>query len=159
MATVHLIHGFLGVGKTTFARKLERSASAIRFTHDEWMARLFGTDPPADQFADYARRVSEQIESLWPRCAELGIDVILDLNFWSREQRDRTRAIAASLGADAILYSLACSDEDAWHRIDKRNQALSSELFIARSTFEALKARFEPLEPDEDRIDIADGCV
>jgi predicted kinase len=123
------------------------------------MARLFGNDPRADQFADNARRVSEQIETLWPRCAKLGVDVILDLNFWSREQRDRTRAIAASIGADAKLYRLACSDEEAWQRIEKRNQALSSGLFIAKSTFEALKARFEPLKSDEDRIDIAaDGC-
>ena len=87
MATVHLIHGFLGVGKTSFARRLEQSLPAIRFTHDEWMARLYGTDPPPEIFPEYFRRVSDQIASVWPRCAELGCDVVLDLNFWSRRHR------------------------------------------------------------------------
>jgi predicted kinase len=35
MATAHLIHGFLGVGKTTLARRLEQMIPAIRFSHDE----------------------------------------------------------------------------------------------------------------------------
>ena len=49
MPTVHMIHGYLGAGKTTLARRLEREAPAIRFTHDEWMARLYGIDPPAER--------------------------------------------------------------------------------------------------------------
>src|SRR2546421_108333 len=55
MATVHLIHGFLGSGKTTFARQLEESLPAIRFTHDEWMSRIYGEDPPVERFAEYFR--------------------------------------------------------------------------------------------------------
>jgi predicted kinase len=100
MATAHLIHGYLGAGKTTLARKLENDLPAIRFTHDEWMARLYGDDPPADEFQALYRRVSERIDSLWPRCLELGVDVVLDLNFWSRRQRDETRATALTLGAN-----------------------------------------------------------
>jgi len=37
-----MIHGYLGTGKTTFARKLERELPAIRFSHDEWITRIFG---------------------------------------------------------------------------------------------------------------------
>ena len=76
MATVHLIHGYLGVGKTTFAKRLEAELPAIRFTHDEWMARLYGTDPPVEMYGEYFRRVSEQIAETWPRCIALGVDVI-----------------------------------------------------------------------------------
>jgi predicted kinase len=32
MRTAHLIHGYLGAGKTTFAKTLEKEAIAIRFT-------------------------------------------------------------------------------------------------------------------------------
>lgn len=35
-----LIHGFLGAGKTTFAKRLEEEEKALRFTHDEWMSQL-----------------------------------------------------------------------------------------------------------------------
>jgi predicted kinase len=45
MATAHLIRGFLGVGKTMLARRLEQDIPAIRFSHDEWMTRLYGDDP------------------------------------------------------------------------------------------------------------------
>jgi hypothetical protein len=38
MSTAHLIHGFLGAWKTTFAKKLEAELGAVRFSQDEWMA-------------------------------------------------------------------------------------------------------------------------
>src|SRR5262245_30776939 len=113
MPTVHLIHGYLGAGKTTLARRLETTLPAIRFTHDEWMARLYGEDPPVALYGDHFRRVSEQIGDVWPRCVELGLEVVLDLNFWSRRQRDETRAKIAAHGARSLLYRLACADDEA----------------------------------------------
>jgi predicted kinase len=154
MATAHLIHGFLGVGKTTFARQLERELPAIRFSQDEWMAHLYGNDPPADEFPIYFQRISELIARLGPRCLELGVDVILDLNFWSWEERDETRATASALGASTTLYRLACTDEEAWRWIEHRNHNLNGDLFISRETFEALKVRFEPLSDDVEKIDV-----
>ncbi|MCY7392641.1 MAG: ATP-binding protein, partial [Leptolyngbyaceae cyanobacterium CAN_BIN12] len=35
MTTLHLLHGFTGAGKTTFAKQLALEISAIRFTPDE----------------------------------------------------------------------------------------------------------------------------
>jgi predicted kinase len=154
MATAHLIHGYLGAGKTTFARRLENDLPAIRFTHDEWMARLYGNDPPADEFPALYRRVSEQIETLWPQCLKLGLDVVLDLNFWSRRQRDETRATALALGAGTRLYRLACTEDEAWSRVEKRNLNLDGSLFINRNTFDVLRGRFEPLGADEERIEL-----
>jgi predicted kinase len=98
-----MIHGYLGTGKTTFARQLEQDLPAIRFTHDEWMARLYGEDPPVEHFADYYARVRSLIDSLWPRCLELGSDVVLDLNFWSRRERDEARRVVAAFGATCCL--------------------------------------------------------
>lgn len=156
MPTAHMIHGYLGAGKTTFARRLEQGLPAIRFTHDEWMARLYGVDPPAEHFADYSARVSAQIDLVWAHCLQLGLDVVLDLNFWTRRSRDAARTTAHALGAAVRLHRLTCPDDLAWRRIERRNASLDgSSLFIARNTFELLGARFEPLDADEEREEVA----
>jgi predicted kinase len=87
MATAHLIHGYLGAGKTTFSRRLESETSAIRFTHDEWMQRLY-SDDPEQLFAEYAERVFSVMEDQWRRCLAVNLDVILDFGFWSRAERE-----------------------------------------------------------------------
>lgn len=154
MVTAHLIHGYIGAGKTTFARRLEQELPAIRFSHDEWMANLFGDDPPIDQFPEFRQRVSKLIDTYWTRCVNLGLDVVLDLGFWSRRQRDEARAIAMGLGARTRLYLLECSEDEAWRRVDKRNAHLDGSLLIVRNIFEMLKSRFEPLADDEDRTEV-----
>jgi predicted kinase len=147
-ATAHLVHGYIGAGKTTFARALEVRHSAVRFTHDEWMVALYGQDPPAALFPEYARRVGALIDAQWTRSLALGLDVVLDLNFWSRAQRDETRRRVAALGARCRLYHLALPDEEAWARVDRRN-AEPGALHVARATFDALRGRYEPLGADE----------
>lgn len=156
MGTAHLIHGYLGAGKTSFARQLEARLPAVRFTHDEWMVALHGSDPPADRFPELFRRVSDLIEVQWTRCLQLGLDVVLDLNYWSRAQRDATRARVASLGARHRLYHLSLPDDEAWARIERRNTEPGA-LFIARTTFEILRPRCEPLGTDEEHEVVAAG--
>jgi predicted kinase len=109
----------------------------------------------ARHFPEFFRRVSDQIEDVWPRCLELGLDVVLDLGFWTRQQRDNVRAKVAMIGAQARLYHVICSEKEAWRRIENRNTDLKGSLFIARNTFEVLKSRYEPLGSDERCIEIA----
>jgi predicted kinase len=151
----HLIHGYLGAGKTTFARQLERDIPAIRFSHDEWMVRLYGDNPPTEHFADFYRRIYKQVEEVWLRCLELGVDVVLDFGFWSREERDATRGKILAIGAKAHLYRLTCPEDEAWRRIEKRNANLQGSLLIDRNAFQVFKVRFEPLDPDEARVEIS----
>lgn len=149
-----LIHGFLGVGKTTFAKRLEQEQHAVRFTHDEWMSALYGDDPPAEQFQLYADRVSKLMEETWTRCVALGTNIVLDFGFWSRQERARIHSLVRACGGEPVLYRLNCSDDIAWARIAERNKRLAGSLYIARNTFEVLKARFEPLHTDERRVEV-----
>lgn len=147
---VHLLYGGLGVGKTTFAKQLERDLPALRFTHDEWMRQLYGEDPPLLLFPLYSQRISELQGTLWPRCLELGVSVILDYGFWSRRERDAIRAQVAQLGFCHTLYALECPEAVRWQRVEQRNQNQGPHsLYIARETFLSLNQRLEPLEADE----------
>jgi predicted kinase len=121
------------------------------------MRALHGNDPSEASFADYAARVSGLIEANWTRCLELGLNVVLDFGFWSRPERDRTRALIAQLGGECRLYRLTCPDEIARQRIEGRNEDLDASLFIAPAAYDALKARFEPLGPDERSIEMITG--
>jgi hypothetical protein len=53
------------------------------------------------------------------------------------------------MAADTMLYAVCCSKDTARERCRKRNQDPRGSLFIADNTFDVLKKRFEPLEPDE----------
>jgi predicted kinase len=149
MPTAHLVFGFLGSGKTTLAKKLELQHSAVRFTPDEWMARLFGEDPPAGMFQDRAAAILDIMQPIWVRCLSLGLDVVLDYGFWSRAERDRVRTAVRSAGAAPVLWAVSCSDDEARRRVAVRNEAAHRSLYIAPATFDLLKARFEPLGMDE----------
>jgi predicted kinase len=164
-ATAFLIHGYLGAGKTTLARRLEIEQAAIRFTHDEWMRSLYaprdagscwptGDDLPEARFAECAKRVSAVMETVWTRCITLKMNVVLDFGFWTRSERDRVRDLVASLGGKSVLYRLSCPDEVAWSRIETRNERLGTDLYIEQNTFRVFKSRFEPLDPDEARIEV-----
>lgn len=149
MPTIHMIHGYIGAGKTTFARKLEQDLPAIRFTHDHWMTRLYGDNPPADQMPEMTERVSSLLQETWVNCVKMGLDTVLDLNFWSLSDRDETRRIAQELGVKTKLYALNLPEDEAWRRTQNRNQDLNGSFYISKNTFEVLKAQFEPLTPQE----------
>jgi len=151
MATLHLLHGYIGSGKTTFARTLERNLGAVRFTLDEWMVTLYGVDPPAEQYAEYDARVRTVMERQWTRLLTIGVDVVLDFGFWTRAGRDEMRAKATALGVPCVLYRLEVPEDVARARVRRRNDHVE-QLFVADRTFDVLRIHFEALEPDEDHV-------
>ncbi|GAA5511539.1 hypothetical protein Dcar01_00250 [Deinococcus carri] len=152
-ARIHALHGFIGSGKTTFARRLEREVPGLRLTSDEWMVALYGQDPPAELFPVYHARVMAVMEAQWTRALELGVPVILDHGFWTRESRDALRAKAAALGVPLTLYALTLPEEEARRRVRERNEQVGT-LYIADATFELFRARFEPLGAEEEAVPI-----
>lgn len=151
MPTAHLICGYMGSGKTSFARQLEEDRGAVRFTHDEWMVRYYGRNLPADKYAEYSAHISKMIWEDALLALSLGRDVIMDFGFWRRADRDEARSRLR--GYDSQMYLVVCDEETAWARVEARNkEATADSLPMERHIFDALKMRVEPLGEDEDFI-------
>lgn len=148
MATAHLVYGFLGAGKTTFARELAKRERALRFSIDEWYLQLFADGPTYELDRDRFARVLELSNRVWTEVLAHGVDVVLDFGFWQRALRDRVRTLASSVGAESRLYWVRCSDDVALRRCRSRNGDERSFL-ISETGFEEMKTRFDALGADE----------
>lgn len=107
-STVYLIAGFIGSGKTTFAKKLEAETGALRFTQAEWMIKVFGNNPNAENFAKFDNLLTNLATDIALKCAVRGVDVIIDDGFWYKKQRDDIKVRINSIGAIMKGYYLRC---------------------------------------------------
>ncbi len=159
MATLHLLHGLVGSGKTTFARQLERKIRAVRFTPDEWMIRLYGDRPPVETFQETLDRLYELIWEHAARVLQTGTDVILDGGFWSRASRDDARRRAAELGVSCRFYAINCPTDVARQRVLRRTAEMPAGAFwINEPAIDVLNRRVEPLGTDEEHITVNGGA-
>jgi predicted kinase len=150
VATAHLIHGYLAVGKSTFSQRLAEDQGAVLLSLDAWYLRLF-TDGAPTAHQDYVllQRLWASLDDHWPQILRAGVDVVLDFGFWSRLSRDRARDRALAAGGQARLWSVTCDKEISIQRCLRRNLAPGENFVLDAAAYEALRTRFDALGGDE----------
>lgn len=149
-ATVYLICGFIGAGKTTFAKKLEERTGAVRITKDEWSIRLIGSDPAFDGYAEWDAKIIGLSRDFALYLAGKGIDVIMDEGFWGREEREDLKRQISAIGAGAVVYYVDTPIEEIRERVTKRNNNLTKESFeISQEMLEGYLVNWQPPGEDE----------
>ena len=145
MATLILICGLPGAGKTTKAKQLELERPALRLTPDEWICPLYGAHPIRDVI-DAARDPVERL--MWlvaARTLTLNVNVILDFGFWSQSEREDFRGRAALLGAGSEVCFLDVPHQDLIRRLAVRNAALPEDAFhVSEAELREWSKVFEP---------------
>ena len=149
-STAHVIIGFIGSGKTTFAKKLEKETAALRFTKDEWVIAIIGHDPTIVGFKKYDDRITKLAREVALSCLKAGKDVIIDEGFWVRSQRDEIREKIEKAGGKVQFYYVKNTHETMKQRVSRRNQKPTVDAFvISQKMYDGYKKYFEEPAPEE----------
>lgn len=124
--TVHLLCGYNGAGKSTYAKHLEKSLPAVRFSLDEWMLRLY--PELSYDSAGYGPRAEICKYLIWDVAQQVlirDLDVVLDWNQWSKDRRATWRDNAVAAGFTPKLHfidvPLEAAIERAAERVENRS--------------------------------------
>jgi predicted kinase len=116
-ATLFIICGLPGAGKTTLAKNIEGSLSAVRMSADDWMRAL-----SINLHAEEQRTKIEALQwELAKRLLSLRQNVVIEWGAWGKWERDAFRTEARALGARVELYYLSAPLEELFARIQQRN--------------------------------------
>ncbi len=147
MATIHLIQGFMGFGKTTLAKELAKKYNAKHFACDQVVLARYGRNPQ-----NFEKAYREADDYIWQETAKLiqaGQDVILDYGFWDKETRRKVQEKASKLTPNVLWHQLICDIDIAKQRVLKRTQENPNELFIDENCFNKRLSLYEPITDDE----------
>jgi predicted kinase len=115
--TLFIICGLPGAGKTTLAKHIERSLSAVRMSADDWMTAL-----SINLHAEEQRAEIEALQwELTKRLLSLQQNVVIEWGAWGKSERDAFRTEARALGARVELYYLSAPLQELFARIRQRN--------------------------------------
>lgn len=125
VATLLLMAGLPGAGKTTRANELAVTHLALRLAPDHWMVPLFG-----DSMADGKRFVLEgRLISVALQALRLGTSVVLDYRLWDRDERSALRWLARSAGAACQVVYLPVAKDVQLARIAHRQATAPHQTF------------------------------
>ena len=145
MATLHMMVGLPGSGKTTEAKKLEQKYNALRLTPDEWQYFLFGHDIDEQEHDERHTKIEELMWEVAVKVLKSGCDVILDFGFWTKSERDEFRRKAHSFGADCKIHYMNVPNDVIRQRLDARNQSAGENaiFYVSKKEFAEWSGLFE----------------
>ena len=157
MATIYLIEGPVGAGKSTFAAKLCLERQRVHLNLDEWMVTLFQKDRPQEDFmAWYSERKQRCIDQIWLVALSLldaQVDAVLELGLV--QPADREAFYTRVQGTDHPLQVKVLSASKATRkaRVQRRNQddgpGSTRRMVVSDEIFELANSAWIPPDADE----------
>ena len=149
--TCYLICGFLGAGKTTYAKRLASETVSVHLNPDEWCMELF-TQSEYEQHWDEC--FSKTIDFLWEKAKDTAAknqSVIFDMGFWTKKSRQDAIKKATRLGFSPVIHYVYAPEKVLKKRIAKRKGAIAENNL---KHFDELKKQFEIPDATEKHIRI-----
>jgi predicted kinase len=161
MAKLILVCGSIGAGKTTYSISLAQEIEAVKFSIDPWMQTLFSKDMKSLDYSWMIERVYRCYEQIWEVSKQILMlrgNVILDLGFTTKEQRQIFITKAKELGINPEVHYLDVPLEVRKQRVKQRNDSKDPALYSFEVTdmmFNFMEPRFEVPNTEE----LANGCT
>ena len=111
---------------------------------------LFGYDVEEDEHNARHDLIESLLWGIAVRALALGLNVILDFEFWAKSEREDYRARAAQLDASSEIHFLDVPEDVLLERLAIRNAQLPKGAFhIPERMFNECIPIFQPPTPDE----------
>jgi len=152
LATLHVICGKAGAGKTTLARALGEALPAVVFCEDEWLVTLGFEIRSLADFEAAAAKCRAPIGLLAVYLLRDGVSVVFDFAGNTVESRQWARGLFEAAGADHLLHVIEATDAQCLANIRRRNAKQPPGIYwghVADETFHAVTAYFAPPRPEE----------
>ena len=155
MTRLILVCGSTGAGKTTYSISLAQEIDAVRFSIDPWMQTLFSKDMKSLDYSWMIERVYRCYEQIWEVSKQVLLlrgNVILDLGFTTKAQREIFITKASELGINSEVHYLDVPLDVRKQRVKQRNVSKDSDLYSFEVTdvmFGFMESKFEAPDTEE----------
>jgi predicted kinase len=147
MASLFMLMGLPGSGKSTMAQRLAAERSAFLLVPDVWLSRIVGSNVDHTEPREVVKAIQLEVAE---RVLRLGGDVVLEFGFFSRAERDAVRAWALGIGATPHLVFLDLPFDELLRRTKMRNASLPPHTFpVSREHLEYCATLLERPGADE----------
>jgi len=144
---VYMLCGFVGSGKTTYARRLE-AEGCVRLSIDELVFERHGrhgVDYDESAYPEHEARALIELDERLGHLVRSGCDVVLDYGFWSRAFRDRYKEVIEAAGARWRLLYFQVELGEIRRRLQERNRCTDANaLFVGDRHLDEFLTRWEP---------------
>jgi predicted kinase len=150
-----MICGLTGAGKSTYSEQLRLDLKGVRFSIDDWNARLFfmDRDPSSDfdWFYERVQRSCAQMRDTAEQVLEAGVPVIFDCGFTDRKERRIFYDWAQDIGAQVHVHFLDVDTDTRWRRVQRRNaeKGPTYKIDVTREMFDFMNKIWQAPKIDE----------
>ncbi|OAB37084.1 hypothetical protein PMSD_09780 [Paenibacillus macquariensis subsp. defensor] len=153
MAIIYMLCGKVGSGKSTYAQTLKERHQAMILSCDDLMLSLF-EEELGDQHQHILRKSTAYLYHLAEELISIGVNVVLDFGYWSREERIEVRRHFLSKRITTELHYINTPDIQIQQQLHRRNQDITNGQSTVYHIDDEMRQYFDSKfdEPTEEEI-------